>query len=131
MRTCPAFAKNPFPYMAHARVFALSSAWEGFGNVVLEALACGTRVVSTDCSSGPAEILDGGTYGTLVPVGDVAALAEALARALEAPADPHSIQQRRERALAFSHEKIAEQYLHALGLWEPTPLPRFSHQERS
>jgi glycosyltransferase involved in cell wall biosynthesis len=116
----PGFANNPYPYMARARVFAFSSAWEGFGNVVLEALACGTPVVSTDCWSGPAEILARGTYGTLVPVGDTAALAEALARALEAPADPDDIRCRQERALAFSQEKVVEQYRHVLGL---SPLP--------
>ena len=118
----PGFARNPYPYMARARVFALSSAWEGFGNVVLEALACGTPVVSTDCPSGPAEILARGTYGTLVPVGDAAALAEALARALEAAADPDGIRQRQERVLAFSQEKVVEQYLHVLGLSAPVPL---------
>jgi glycosyltransferase involved in cell wall biosynthesis len=118
----PGFERNPFAYMARARVFACSSAWEGFGNVVLEALACGTPVVSTDCLSGPAEILDGGTYGTLVPVGDDAALANALSRALEAPADPHGVQQRQERALAFSRGTIVEQYLAVFGLLGPTPL---------
>jgi glycosyltransferase involved in cell wall biosynthesis len=116
----PGFVKNPFAYMARARVFAFSSAWEGFGNVVLEALACGTPVVSTDCPSGPAEILDGGTYGTLVPVGDDAALAETLARALEAPADPLSIRRCQERALSFSRAKIVKQYLDVLGLSKRT-----------
>jgi glycosyltransferase involved in cell wall biosynthesis len=125
----PGFARNPFPYMARARVFAFSSAWEGFGNVVLEALACGTPVVSTDCRSGPAEILARGTYGTLVPVGDAAALAEALACALEAPADPDGIRQRQERALAFSHEKVVERYLHVLGL--SAPLPHLSPEKRA
>ena len=66
----PGFVENPFAYMARASVFVLSSAWEGFGNVIAEALACGCPVVSTDCPSGPAEILEHGKYGPLVPVGD-------------------------------------------------------------
>jgi glycosyltransferase involved in cell wall biosynthesis len=56
----PGFVENPFAYMARASVFVLSSAWEGFGNVIVEALACGCPVVSTDCPSGPAEILENG-----------------------------------------------------------------------
>ena len=64
------FMSNPYAYMARSKVFALSSAWEGFGNVLVEALACGCPVVSTDCPFGPAEILEGGRYGRLVQVGD-------------------------------------------------------------
>jgi glycosyltransferase involved in cell wall biosynthesis len=66
---------NPYAYMARAAVFALSSRWEGLPTVLIEALCCGTRVVATDCPSGPREILRGGAHGRLVPVGDVAALA--------------------------------------------------------
>ena len=66
----PGFVANPYPFMAAARLFVLSSAWEGFGNVLIEAMALGTPVIATDCPSGPAEILDQGRYGTLVPVGD-------------------------------------------------------------
>ncbi|QSJ17205.1 glycosyltransferase [Nostoc sp. UHCC 0702] len=72
------FQNNPYAYMARASVFALSSAWEGFGNVLVEAMATGTPVVSTNCRSGPAEILDHGKYGLLVPVGDSQAMAEAI-----------------------------------------------------
>ena len=79
----PGFVKNPFPYIAKADVFALSSRWEGLPTVLIEAMAVGTPVVSTDCKSGPAEILDGGKYGTLVPVGDSEALAVALLKVLE------------------------------------------------
>lgn len=74
----PGFVDNPYAYMAQAAVFALSSRWEGFGNVIVEAMAVGTPVVSTDCESGPAEILDHGKYGLLVPVGDSQALAAAI-----------------------------------------------------
>ena len=79
----PGYVENPCAYMARARVFVLSSSWEGFGNVVAEAMAVGTRVVSTDCPSGPSEILDGGRHGILVPVDDVRAMASAILRVLE------------------------------------------------
>lgn len=74
----PGFVMNPFAYMARASVFVLSSRWEGLPTVLIEALCCGTRVVSTDCPSGPREILRDGEYGPLVPVGDAGALAKAI-----------------------------------------------------
>ena len=78
----PGFVDNPYAYMARAGVLALSSHWEGLPTVLIESLAVGTPVVSTDCPSGPREILRDGTLGTLVPTGDVSALASAIARAL-------------------------------------------------
>ena len=72
------FLENPFSIMKNADVFVLSSAWEGFGNVVVEALASGTSVISTDCPYGPSEILDNGKYGELFAVGDSSALARKL-----------------------------------------------------
>src|SRR5690606_7014711 len=65
----PGFVKNPYAYMARAAVFVLSSRWEGFPNVLVEAMAVGVPVVATDCMAGPAEILENGRYGQLVPVG--------------------------------------------------------------
>ncbi len=81
----PGFLSNPASYMANSGVFALSSVREGLPTVLIEALATGVPVVSTDCESGPREILDGGRYGRLVPVGDHAALAAAIVTALDQP----------------------------------------------
>ena len=85
--------------MARASALAVSSRHEGFCNVIAEALACGCPVVSTDCPSGPAEILDGGRYGRLVPVGDEAAMADALGATLDNPPDAATL---RQRAQTFS-----------------------------
>ena len=101
------FVDNPYKYMARAAVFVLSSRKEGFGNVLVEALACGTPVVSTDCPSGPTEILEDGKYGLLVPAGDAESLAEAILATLNNPIPASVLQQ---RARDFSVEKIADQY---------------------
>lgn len=84
----PGRLANPFSYMARAAVFALSSAWEGMPGVLIQALACGAPVVATDCESGPREVLAGGKFGGLVPVGDHAALARSIAATLDAPRTP-------------------------------------------
>lgn len=82
----PGFDRNPYRYMSRAAVVALSSDFEGLPSVLIEALACGATVVSTDCPSGPAEILANGRYGRLCPVGEATPLAEALEQALDNPA---------------------------------------------
>ena len=107
----PGFVLNPFPYMARASLFVLSSAWEGLPGVLIEALACGCPVVSTDCPSGPAEILDGGTYGPLVPVGNERALAEAMLSVLNTPPDREEL---RARATMFSIEPAVDRYVDVL-----------------
>jgi glycosyltransferase involved in cell wall biosynthesis len=84
----PGFRDDALAYMTGAAVFVLSSAWEGLPTVLIEALAAGTRVVSTDCPSGPREILQGGRLGALVPVGDAAALAKAIRDGMEGGALP-------------------------------------------
>jgi glycosyltransferase involved in cell wall biosynthesis len=109
----PGFVDNPYAYMARAAVFVLSSAWEGFGNVLAEALAVGIPVVATDCPSGPSEILEGGRWGRLVRVGDAAGLARAV---LETLADPLPAASLRESAQRFTVEASARGYLEAMGL---------------
>lgn len=81
----PGFRDNALAYMAGSALFVLSSVFEGLPTVLIEALAAGTGVVSTDCPSGPREILQEGRLGTLVPVGDSAALAGAMSDALDRP----------------------------------------------
>jgi glycosyltransferase involved in cell wall biosynthesis len=104
----PGFAPNPFAYMARAGVFVLSSVYEGLPGVLIQALACGCPVVSTDCPDGPREILAGGEYGPLVPVGDAAALAAAIGRVLDAPPDRERL---RRRGQAFGVEPAVLAYL--------------------
>jgi glycosyltransferase involved in cell wall biosynthesis len=104
----PGFVDNPFKFMKRATVFALSSKFEGFGMVIAEALAVGTPVVSTDCPSGPAEILGGGKWGKLVPVGDYEKLAEAILETIENPPDREKL---KERGRDFSLDRIGQQYL--------------------
>ncbi len=98
----------------HAACFVLSSRWEGWGNVLMEALANGCPAVSFDCDYGPSEILEGGKYGLLAPEGDVGALAEAMARVLDDDALRRNLAAKGpERARAFSPETIAPRWLEA------------------
>ena len=106
----PGFDPNPFKYMARSDVFVLSSRYEGLPNVLIQAMACGCPVVSTNCPSGPEDILDGGKYGELVPVGDVEAIASAIERVLRGerkPVPPEWI-------ATFEQERVVSQYLKVL-----------------
>ena len=104
----PGYVENPFVWMSHARLFVLSSTYEGLPGVVIQALACGCPVVSTDCPSGPREILQGGELGALVPVGDSDGLAAAIDRALDTPVDPAALLR---RAQDFALEPIVDRWL--------------------
>jgi glycosyltransferase involved in cell wall biosynthesis len=106
----PGFVKNPFPFMRQSDLFVLSSAWEGLPSVLIQAMACGAPVVSTDCRSGPSEILEGGRWGRLVPVGDADALAQAIKAALDDPR-PADVAV---RAADFNLTNALQGYEHAL-----------------
>ena len=113
------YKPNALAYMRQASVFVLSSHAEGFGNVIVEALACGAPVVSTDCPHGPREILADGRYGTLVPVGDVDALADAIAANLDKP-KPALSNGLKQHLQLFSIDAIGRQYLEELDLFSST-----------
>lgn len=107
----PGFVTNPYAAFAHAALFTLSSDWEGLSNVLIEALACGCPVVSTDCPSGPQEVLQGGQYGILVPTGDAMALSSAMAKTLD---EPRSAERLRRRGQEFGVGRSAQSYLEIL-----------------
>lgn len=107
----PGFTDNPYAFMRMASVLVLSSIYEGLPNVLIEALACGCPIVSTDCPSGPSEILKNGLYGPLIPMGDVIALEKALILTLKTP-PPKS--QLLARAEDFDIQKISREYLAVL-----------------
>ena len=104
----PGFVSNPYSYMARADVFALSSRHEGFPNVLVQAMSCGTPVVSTNCRSGPAEILKDGGLGHLVPVGDWHGMANALRETLQ---HPHPAEDLVSQASTFSVSASVDRYL--------------------
>lgn len=110
----PGFVDNPYAWLARCSLFVLSSRREGLPGALIEAMACGAPVVSTNCLSGPDEILEGGRWGRLVPVGDVDALAHAMAETLDIP-----LAQRpkvRLRAANFEQERSVDAYLRILGM---------------
>jgi glycosyltransferase involved in cell wall biosynthesis len=107
------FQPNPFNFMARCDLLALTSAWEGLPTVLIEAMALGVPMVSTDCPVGPREILDGGRLGRLVPVGDEHALADAIAATL---AEPPRRDELRAAAERYTAEACVEGYLRAFGI---------------
>lgn len=104
----PGFVSNPYAYLKAASAFVLSSRWEGLPTVLIEAIACGCPVIATDCPSGPWEILEQGKYGTLVPVGDAAALAKAMVKILQESPQRQLLQK---RSQDFSVERSVAEYL--------------------
>lgn len=107
----PGFVTNPFPYMVQADVFVLSSAWEGLPNVLIQAIALGTPVVSTDCPSGPSEIVEDGRYGRLVPVADDYLMSEAILEMLKQERSTPSEQW----CDRYRQAGVTRRYLRALG----------------
>jgi glycosyltransferase involved in cell wall biosynthesis len=104
----PGFVSNPYAWLSQADLFVLSSRFEALPTVLIESLACGTPVVATDCPAGPAEILQQGRWGRLVPMDDELALADAMAESLADTADPAAL---RDRAADFSVEIAVQRYL--------------------
>ena len=107
----PGFVSNPYAYMRHASCFVLSSRQEGLPTVLIEAMACGCPVVSTDCPSGPDEILAGGIYGILAPVKDDRALGRGMLATLANPTAPEVL---KERANEYSTAKTVGTYVSLL-----------------
>ncbi len=109
----PGFTTNPYSYMKRADLFVLSSRWEGSPNVLTEAMALGTPVVSTDCPSGPSELLDRGRIAPLVPVGDWKALSQAMLSVLDNPPESTLL---RESVEEYNAHRSAGRYLEIMGL---------------
>ena len=111
----PGFVENPYSFIARSSLFVLSSRWEGSPNALTEALALGRPVVATDCQSGPRELLENRPFGILVPVGNSDAMADAIIRALDTPADRESFQN---AVRGFSLEASTDSYLRTLERFE-------------
>jgi glycosyltransferase involved in cell wall biosynthesis len=109
----PGFTPNPYAYMQRAKLFVLCSRWEGSPNVLTEAMALGTPVVSTDCPSGPRELLDRGRIAPLVPVGDWQALSEAMRLVLDNPPDTALL---RDSVAQYNARQSAMRYLEIMGI---------------
>lgn len=109
----PGYVPNPLAWMARASLFVLSSRYEGLGNVLIEALAAGAPVVSTDCPSGPREILEEGRLGPLVPPEDTKALAQAMTETLGRAPEKEVVERSLDR---FRSGPVADRYLEFMGL---------------
>jgi glycosyltransferase involved in cell wall biosynthesis len=107
----PGFVSNPYKYLKDAAVFVLSSRWEGLPTVLIEALAVGISVVSTDCPSGPREILENGRWGRLVPVGNIKEMAQAIIDGLEGCIAKPPIELMKVR---YGIDEITQKYLNVL-----------------
>ena len=106
----PGFLPNPYAYMRRCSLFILSSKYEGLPTVLVEALYCGIPVISTDCPSGPREILADGKYGILVPVGDIPSMVQAIQKALDGDA-PLSTPESWE---SYEQDSVVNKYLEIL-----------------
>ncbi len=121
----PGFSGNPYAAFSRAAVFVLSSDYEGLGNVLIEAMACGCPVVATDCPSGPREILADGNYGPLVPVGDASALADGIAATLDRPIEASVLKQRADNFSIQASVDAYEALIESL-LTQPSPSSRIA-----
>jgi glycosyltransferase involved in cell wall biosynthesis len=112
----PGFDPNPFRYMARAAAFVLSSRFEGLPGVLIQAMACGAAVIATDCPSGPAEIIEHGEDGFLVPVDGLEDLVQRLRQVLDDPELRHRLGARaRQSVERFAVERVIGGYARALG----------------
>jgi glycosyltransferase involved in cell wall biosynthesis len=107
----PGFVSNPYGYMARASLLALSSNYEALPTVLIEALACGCPIVAADCPGGIREILGGGRFGRLVPIGDHPAMQQAMLQTLDDPPSPERL---RRRAMDFHVDRVVDRYLSVL-----------------
>jgi glycosyltransferase involved in cell wall biosynthesis len=119
----PGLVLDPWPYYASADLFVLSSDYEGYPVVLVEALLSGLNAVSTDCRSGPREILDGGRFGRVVPVGDAKSLAEAMAEALDRPLERQSLERRADELCEGSLEAYREIMIGDAGVESASQIP--------
>lgn len=104
------FVENPYSYMKNADLFVLSSKWEGLPTVLIEALCIGKKIISTDCKSGPREILSNGKYGTLVPVGDASKLADEIIFNIDSSFSFEPKEELEDYLKKFKAEQVAEEY---------------------
>lgn len=116
----PGYVANPLKYYRNASVFVLSSRVEGMPNVLVEAMMCGCTPVSTDCPTGPRELLDGGKYGYLVPMNDPLAMAQAIIKALDSPIAKPLLD---EAVLPFAEQTVIQRHFDILGLGQSDARP--------